>query len=50
MAHLYKPIIDDSDIWTEEDQLDITAFSLQSFTQFDLEEEGSLLLSARLTL
>jgi hypothetical protein len=40
LTNLDKNIIDDSDTWTEEDQLEIAAFSMQNFTQNIFEEEA----------
>ncbi len=40
LTNLDKNIIDDSDTWTEEDQLEIAAFSRQNFTQNTFEEEA----------
>ncbi len=40
LTNLDKNIIDDSDTWTEEAQLEIAAFSMQNFTQNNFEEEA----------
>lgn len=34
-----KPVVDDSDTWTEEDQLELAAFSFQHFTTAFLDNE-----------
>jgi hypothetical protein len=34
-----KSVVDDSDTWTEQDQLELAAFSLQHFTTTCLENE-----------
>ncbi len=40
LTNIDQPFIDDNDTWTEEDQLDIAAFSIQNFSQNNFEEEA----------